>query len=442
MLLFLLSAWTVEIVTATTSPPDFLCPVIVLDSLENPYILVPRRRTAQTNYLLLFSKEGGMWVADTFEFNQSVLHPYSLDMAIDLDNRVTVVYTIYQPRAIIIAQKNNSGWLKDTIDTCWSSWNSIAITSSGVPHIVYQPSGLIYAFRMDSLIWQKTLVDSYIYTESGCAIDLDEQNQPHISYFKMASNMGDNLWYATRIGNQWYCIEIDTPNVPNWNATLIHHGLDNLPHIVYTPSAGMWYAYNDSVWHSEYLGSGQIYSQKSLDLDCLGQPYILSTISNLTLLTYKDFTGWHSEELPLTPTTTKGRAGSLFIGRDDIIHIARFATDSNYPPYCEIHYIYGRPEGIEERKRLKVEGKGLKLMVLPSIVRDNAQIQYTIPERQRISLDLYDIIGRKVKTIAQGCVEPGIYSYRFDSSDLSSGVYFLVLESERESRTRKLLIAR
>lgn len=63
-------------------------------------------------------------------------------------------------------------------------------------------------------------------------------------------------------------------------------------------------------------------------------------------------------------------------------------------------------------------------------------------ERQAIRLDLYDIIGRKVKTIAEGTVEPGVYIYRLDSSNLSACVYFLILEGERASRTKELLIVR
>ncbi|MEO0166695.1 MAG: hypothetical protein ABIL39_11230 [candidate division WOR-3 bacterium] len=108
-----------------------------------------------------------------------------------------------------------------------------------------------------------------------------------------------------------------------------------------------------------------------------------------------------------------------------------------------IYLGYSQITGIEEGERLKVEGEGLKLMVLPSVVRrDNAQIQYAIPERQRIRLDLYDVLGRKVKTIKEGIVDAGVYSYRLDSSNLTSGVYYIILQGERESKRGKILIVK
>ncbi|MEO0137856.1 MAG: hypothetical protein ABIL40_01820 [candidate division WOR-3 bacterium] len=107
-----------------------------------------------------------------------------------------------------------------------------------------------------------------------------------------------------------------------------------------------------------------------------------------------------------------------------------------------IYFDYAQYTGIEEGEKLRAEGKELKLMVLPNVIRDYAQIQCAIPERQRISLNLYDIIGRKVKTIAQGTIEPGVYSYRFDSSNLMSGIYFLILSGVEDRKVQKVLILR
>ena len=100
------------------------------------------------------------------------------------------------------------------------------------------------------------------------------------------------------------------------------------------------------------------------------------------------------------------------------------------------------PTGIEEGERSKIECGGLKFMVSPTIVRGKAKIQCAISEKQAMRLNLYDILGRKVKTIAGGVVEPGIYSYRLDSSELRTGVYFLILEDAREKETKKILIVK
>ncbi|MEO0166902.1 MAG: T9SS type A sorting domain-containing protein, partial [candidate division WOR-3 bacterium] len=82
------------------------------------------------------------------------------------------------------------------------------------------------------------------------------------------------------------------------------------------------------------------------------------------------------------------------------------------------------------------------LKVLPNIFTHNTRIQYSVPTRQCIKLTVYDAAGRKVKTIVEGNADPGTYSYNLESSSLSSGVYFLVLKGEKESRNAKVLIVR
>jgi|GEM_PF-4226297 len=82
------------------------------------------------------------------------------------------------------------------------------------------------------------------------------------------------------------------------------------------------------------------------------------------------------------------------------------------------------------------------LKVLPNIVSRGARLRYTIPEKQRVTLNLYDIVGRKVVSIADDVVEPGIYTYNLNSSNLSQGIYFLILEGEKKTETKKVLVVK
>jgi hypothetical protein len=66
-------------------------------------------------------------------------------------------------------------------------------------------------------------------------------------------------------------------------------------------------------------------------------------------------------------------------------------------------------------------------------------IQFATPEQQNASLKLYDTLGRVVKTLGQGEVE-GRQMTQADLSMLSSGVYFLRLRSEGETRTRRITV--
>ena len=75
----------------------------------------------------------------------------------------------------------------------------------------------------------------------------------------------------------------------------------------------------------------------------------------------------------------------------------------------------------------------------PNPTRGPTAIQFATPKQQDASLKLYDTLGRVVKTLGQGEVK-GRQVTQADLSRLSSGVYFLRLRSEGETRTRRITV--
>jgi len=57
-----------------------------------------------------------------------------------------------------------------------------------------------------------------------------------------------------------------------------------------------------------------------------------------------------------------------------------------------------------------------------------------------VSLTVYDLLGRKIKTLVNEQKNPGTYSIIFDSLDLASGVYFYQLKAGYKISIRKLII--
>lgn len=56
-----------------------------------------------------------------------------------------------------------------------------------------------------------------------------------------------------------------------------------------------------------------------------------------------------------------------------------------------------------------------------------------------IRLVIYDITGRAVAILFDGALQAGTYSVKWNASEFSSGIYFLKLESEKFSDTKKML---
>jgi hypothetical protein len=67
-------------------------------------------------------------------------------------------------------------------------------------------------------------------------------------------------------------------------------------------------------------------------------------------------------------------------------------------------------------------------------------ISFKIKNRALTTLKIYDLFGREVKVLVDQILEPNFYSYTFDGSNLSSGVYYYKLTSNNSKITKKMLL--
>lgn len=71
------------------------------------------------------------------------------------------------------------------------------------------------------------------------------------------------------------------------------------------------------------------------------------------------------------------------------------------------------------------------------------QIEYTVEGSGPLEVALYDMMGRKVRTLVKGShSENTTRTITLNGSDLSSGIYFLRLKTKRVTKTRKLTVTR
>jgi len=76
----------------------------------------------------------------------------------------------------------------------------------------------------------------------------------------------------------------------------------------------------------------------------------------------------------------------------------------------------------------------------PNPFNPSTVISYTLPEAGSVSLEVFDMTGRRIAVLAQGNQAAGAYTYDFDASSLSSGVYMYRLQSAGTVLTRKMTL--
>jgi len=68
------------------------------------------------------------------------------------------------------------------------------------------------------------------------------------------------------------------------------------------------------------------------------------------------------------------------------------------------------------------------------------KISFSLARPQRVTLKVYDVLGREVKTIVDGWKPAGRHEVKFDGRGLASGVYFYKLTAGDFSETKKFLL--
>ena len=73
-----------------------------------------------------------------------------------------------------------------------------------------------------------------------------------------------------------------------------------------------------------------------------------------------------------------------------------------------------------------------RFSVTPNPVSSTAAVELFLPENGSLTIELFDALGRKVRTIVpEGAARSAqIYKFSFDAGTLSSGIYFLRLRYE------------
>jgi len=69
-------------------------------------------------------------------------------------------------------------------------------------------------------------------------------------------------------------------------------------------------------------------------------------------------------------------------------------------------------------------------------------IRFSLPQREHVTLKIFDIFGREVKTLVHGRLNAGEQQVIFDATGLPSGVYFYQIKAASFSLTRKALLMR
>ena len=228
---------------------DKIVKLTATDELDNePKIYYTLDGTIPTTNSTLYS-----WPISIITVGTTLLKFIAVDAAGHISDVFTNVYVLDKPGA-------SGTWNSTAVDTN-IEWNSIAIDSSGNPHIAYYQKEqsasiypkLKYAYK-DSTGWHIETLLSSNPAGSGryVSLALDSSGKPHIAFYE---NTPDTLWYAYKDNTGWHYFAIaNNTDVSNINL-LLYNDLPRISYYENTDERIKYMYYNGTNWFTESVTS-------------------------------------------------------------------------------------------------------------------------------------------------------------------------------------------
>ncbi|MFA6541181.1 MAG: N-acetylmuramoyl-L-alanine amidase [Bacteroidota bacterium] len=107
-------------------------------------------------------------------------------------------------------------------------------------------------------------------------------------------------------------------------------------------------------------------------------------------------------------------------------------------PYVLTFKTQSDPTSVEDEARSPLTYK--LSQNYPNPFNPSTTIYFEIPEKQRVVLKVFDIVGREVATLVDAELNAGRYSKVFDASRLSSGMYFYRIGTTNYREVKKMML--
>jgi hypothetical protein len=78
----------------------------------------------------------------------------------------------------------------------------------------------------------------------------------------------------------------------------------------------------------------------------------------------------------------------------------------------------------------------------PNPFNPSTVIRYSLPHATRVTLKVYDLMGREVAVLVDRNMTAGQYQVMFDASELPSGVYMYQLRAGEFRQVKRMVLAK
>ena len=91
---------------------------------------------------------------------------------------------------------------------------------------------------------------------------------------------------------------------------------------------------------------------------------------------------------------------------------------------------------------LSSTSSNMQLNIFPNPSSNEIHVNYSLPLRETATIKVYDLLGREVRNLTLGVIEPGEHSTELQTTGLHEGSYVIVLRYGSNSISRTVIVSR
>ena len=152
----------------------------------------------------------------------------------------------------------------------------------------------------------------------------------------------------------------------------------------------------------------------------------------------------HSESFKIELTDRALYANSITEGNETRLIIVTPETDHlfSYSGDFEIEEVIVANSQDEVAVSLPVVMEYSLSQAYPNPFNPVTSMTLTMPVSGEMSVEVYNLVGQSVATLAAGYMDAGSYTLTWDANDVSSGMYFVKAQAEGFTHTQKLMLVK
>ncbi len=302
---------------------------------------------------------------------------------------------------VFMRMYSNSVFMYDHSNNSWTNYNSANSTLPPTSLLCMEP-------RAGGKIYFGGFMTVAIY-DNGVWSTMNLSALPIMYVYDIGFDHNNDMWLATDNGVYKY----DGTTWTSWTEANSNIAADHVTSIAFgnadtvfigahntqtAPYYGGISVYNGTSWTSFLYGSSPIAHKQveDIEMDTLGNLWILTQSEGITVYKNGGVSGFDCIDLSLQACV---------------------------------------PTGVNENNL----SSGESVTLFPIPFNNTTTIQFNLSETKNVSINIFDVVGREVKSIPTKSLQSGNNKINLDLSELKSGIYSCKIKSNENFQTGKLI---